>query len=178
MNSLIKKLNNHIPLHFSTPARKSAVAVIIYSDNNRYKLILTERSQNLNNHAGEISFPGGTYDLEDKSLFNTIIRETYEEIGLQLFNKHYIGQLNDIWTLTGYLIQPFVFLIKEPINIRPNPDEINSILNIPITFFEEDKNRLHQIINYKNRQLNSFTYTYEGHTIWGATATILATLFS
>ena len=141
-------------------------------------MILTERSKHLNNHAGEISFPGGTYDFEDCNLFKTALRETKEELNIDLNINEYIGQLNDVWTLTGYLIRPFVFYIDRPIRYTFNSDEIQSVLDIPITFFRDKKNKSYSLITYKKRKWNSYTYNYKGHTIWGATANILNGLFS
>ena len=178
MNQIINKLNTSFPLHFSSPARKSAIAIIIYKENNELKLILTERSNQLKNHAGEISFPGGTYDFEDLNLFGTAIRETKEELNIDLNKNEYIGQLNDVWTLTGYIIRPFVFYINKPISYNYNSDEIQSVLDIPLSFFREKTNKTHSLITYQKRKWNSYIYNYKGHKVWGATANILNSLFS
>lgn len=176
MDDLEQKLKQYTPLHFSSPSRKSSVGIIISKQKHMNMIILTKRNSNLSNHAGEISFPGGTYDAEDGDLFTTCVREIKEELNLDLNRNHCIGQLDDVWTLTGYLIRPFVFIENNVVVNQFNKDEIESVLEVPTSFIASNKN--HQIKYYKNRLWNSYTYNFKGHNIWGATANILNTLAS
>ena len=176
MNDLKEKLNTLIPLHYSTSSRKSSVAIIIMKNKNEHIIYLTKRSKKLSSHPGEISFPGGTYDSQDKNLFNTCTREVMEELNISLTESDCIGQLNDVWTLTGFHIRPFVFYKESIATYKQNSDEIDEVLHIPFTFFEQ--NMSHQLKYYKNRQWNSYSCIYENNLIWGATASILNSLVS
>ena len=114
-HSLIEEnLANYSPLELDSPDLiKSAVLILIKPTYSSYNIIVTERSSRLKHHRGEMSFPGGRLDLKiDKSLQDTALRETYEEIGINQDKIKIIGRLDDLPTLTGFVIRPYIGLIK------------------------------------------------------------------
>jgi len=153
----------------------SSVLVIIYfQKNNTPNIIFTKRSSRLRNHAGEISFPGGRKCINDNSLLDTAIRETYEEIGLLIDKKNIVGCLDPTNTYTTKIqIYPFVAILTDlTTSLIPN-EEVDEIIVIPleklIQSVEIDK--VHSNSNHK-----MFKFSVGEHLIWGATARILKNL--
>ncbi len=163
--------------------KKSAILILIHSTNNERKIILTARSSKLKNHSGEICFPGGVYDsILDETLKDTALRETEEEIGILRSKIEIIGKLEDVPTLSKYIISPFIGKIKnfQSEDFLLNFDEVKQIIQIPIKYLYEKKIFTETIIkrNEKKIYLLSFDYinpnTHEKHHIWGATAHIIS----
>ena len=147
----------------------AAVMIIIFG--REPMILMTERPATMNHHAGEISFPGGTWEKKDGDLLGTAIRETQEELGLEISKTMVIGQLMPVTTLnSGFRIIPFITILDTLPNIVPN-SEIASILEIPLfsllKTIEDDRDPLHKSI------LEMYTFKFENHLIWGASARIL-----
>ncbi len=150
-------------------SKLAAVMIIIFG--NEPMLLMTERSKTMNHHAGEISFPGGTWEKEDGDLLGTAIREAREELGIEISRSMIIGQLKPVTTLnSGFTITPFIVMLDELPSIVPN-SEIESVLRIPLFSFlktlEDDKDPSHKSI------LEMYTFKFQDHLIWGASARIL-----
>ncbi len=148
----------------------SAVLLIIHFRNGEPYVILTKRSGELKNHAGQISCPGGTFSDSDKDLKHTAIRETFEEIGLNVNEKDIIGCLHSVHTLTSnFTIVPYVAIIKSIGHLKPNKKEIDAIFDAPLlellTTMAPDLEHTGFGEIYK--------FEYDGNVIWGATARIL-----
>ena len=147
----------------------AAVLVVIYGS--EPTIIMTERPKTMNLHAGEISFPGGTWKQDDNDLLTTAMRETKEEIDLNISRQQIIGQLRSVTTLnSGFTITPFVSIASDIPKLVPN-SEIEEILHIPMfplfKTIEEDKDPLHKSIQ------EMYTFRYSDKIIWGASARIL-----
>ena len=154
--------------------RKAAILFILYNRGNGYFTLLTRRSSNLPYHPAQISFPGGAYDPGDNSLIETAIREVYEEIGLRIAPSQILGELDDIKTLTSrFIISPFLAFINYPFVLDINKNEIEEIIELPLSFIMNRNNlkRGKWMINDKEEE--SIYYVYADHLIWGATARIL-----
>ena len=161
----------------------AAVLVPIIANNKDYKILLTHRSKKLEDHAGQISFPGGRIDSHDKSPKSTALRETYEEIGIKESSVEILGHLDAYATATGFRILPIVSIIKGDFVININPIEVESIFYLPMKFLMNPKNHKKEIGTYK-RQSTSYkieyeynVIPYENHHIWGATAAMLINLY-
>lgn len=147
----------------------SAVLIIIYGE--IPTIIMTERPKTMNHHAGEISFPGGTWKTNDHDLLSTAIRETNEELGVEIDRESIIGQLKTVTTLnSGFKIMPFVTIMDDMPEIQPN-SETESVLKIPLIPL------LHTMTddtdpNHKSIQ-EMFIFTFQNHVIWGASARML-----
>lgn len=149
----------------------SAVLIPTFEEQGELHLLLTKRSQKVLHHKGQICFPGGVKETIDSSLWHTALRETHEEIGLAPQFVYHIDQLNPVYTITGFMIQPFLaFMTKLP-RLSPNDFEIDKILKIPlkhliqIEYFEEH--------SAAGQTIKMPCYPFEGEKVWGATARII-----
>jgi len=152
----------------------SAVLVPIYCKQGEYYILFTKRTGKVKAHKGQISFPGGAYQDGDRALVDTALRECAEEIGLTADKIEVLGELDDNITLsTDYVISPFVAIIPWPHSLKVNQQEIEEIIEVPISALL-DKNSLRQgteIVDGK--AVTIYFYHYQGKVIWGATARIL-----
>ena len=156
--------------------RNSAVLVPLVEKSNGTEIMLTIRSNDLPSHAGQISFPGGKVDAEDKNPVDTAYREAFEEIGLSEKHIKRLGYLDITTTGTNYMILPVVGLIDIDFLPKINRNEVEDIIYLPLEFIEH-KNNLKYVDKEFNGTLKSFyLYQYKEYSIWGATARILKTL--
>ena len=147
----------------------ASVLIIIYGKNPF--VIMTKKASNLKVHAGEIAFPGGKWCENDQDLLETAIRETKEELCLDVSREHVIGQLDSVITLNSrYRITPFIAILDTVPSLTAN-SEVESILHIPLAPFlntmDEDDLPEHRSIN------EMYTFTFENYNIWGASARML-----
>jgi 8-oxo-dGTP pyrophosphatase MutT (NUDIX family) len=144
--------------------RASAVLIPICRSNGNYCVLFTERSDEVLFHKGQVCFPGGTRESRDSTLLQTALRESEEEIGLRAEDVEILGELDDIPTFTSnYVISPFVALISHPRSLRTDGREVKGTFCVPLSFLMDEG----------NFRQDSYSYEYEGHTIWGATARIV-----
>jgi 8-oxo-dGTP pyrophosphatase MutT (NUDIX family) len=152
----------------------AAVLVPIYYKEGQYYILFTKRAEWLKEHKGQVSFPGGARHQGDRTLADTALRESAEEIGLAPDKVKLLGELDDTPTETSnYVISPFVALIPYPYQFKIAGGEVGEIIEAPISVLL-DKYRLHQkkaVLG--GRAVNFYVYKYEGRVIWGATAKIL-----
>jgi 8-oxo-dGTP pyrophosphatase MutT (NUDIX family) len=155
-------------------AVKAAVLIPLYEEGGRLHAVFTKRPADMRRHAGEISFPGGRMD-DDEDLRDTALREAEEEIGLAREQVQVVGALPPTGTIvTNYAVYPFVGLTGSGNVFRPNPMEVDQVVELA----------LHDLIDGFERKrlirrgvpIKTDTYTVGGHLIWGATARILGTL--
>ncbi len=152
----------------------AAVLVPLFAHDGRCYVLLTKRSQQVEHHKGEISFPGGKFDESDKDYLSCALRETCEEVGIKPSHVKLLGELDDFYTVaTGYLVVPFVGIIPYPYDFRPSKREIADLLEVPLEVFFDSSNRAEYTLNYEGKEIDVVSYTWEGHNIWGATARIL-----
>ncbi len=139
------------------------------------KLILTKRTTKLKNHAGEISFPGGSFDeSHDNSIIETAMREAYEEIGLPKKSSDIIGFVPPQISLgTGFIVTPVIALIANDFKPIANEDEVEEIFHVPIDFFIDRENLRHEHKIYDQIRWSVYSYTYKQYYIWGLTAQII-----
>ena len=142
-------------------------------------LLLTHRAAHLNNHAGQISFPGGRVEATDASSVETAMREAQEEIGLDRQHVEVIGSLPQYCTATGYDVSPVIALIQPPFSLTPDSFEVASIFEVPLSFLMDAKNHQRRSLELPNGAGTRTFYAipYQQHFIWGATAGILRNLF-
>ncbi len=149
--------------------RLASVLVVIYGKDP--VVVMTEKPKHMKFHAGEISFPGGKLDSDDSDLLHTALRETSEEIGLEITRDQIIGQLEPVITLnSGFLILPFVAVVDTIPPLLANA-EVEKIFHIPLETFlktmAHDPDPAHNIIQ------EMFTFEYQDQIVWGASARIL-----
>jgi len=102
----------------------AAVMVLIYLKDGLYCILLNKRTDLVEHHKGEMSFPGGRKDEEDRTLLETALRETHEEMGVRPQDVEVLGRLNDTPTSSGFLITPFVGTIPYPYEFSPSDEEV------------------------------------------------------
>ena len=156
--------------------RNSAVLVPLVEKSNGTKIILTIRSNDLPSHAGQISFPGGKVDAEDKNPVETAYREAFEEIGLSEKHIKRLGYLDVTTTGTNYMILPVVGLIDIDFLPKINRNEVEDIIYLPLEFIEHKNNLKYVDKEFNGTRKSFYLYQYKEYSIWGATARILKTL--
>ena len=154
---------------------EAAVLVPFYGLGDDPGLIFTERRADLRRHAGEISFPGGRRDHPGESLLATALREAEEEIALDPSAVEVVGALPPIGTfVTNYKVHPFVGLIGDRQELRPNPAEVESILHLRLDTLRESF-EMRRLVR-RGVPFRTPTFEVERQMIWGATARILEEL--
>lgn len=155
------------------PFSHAAVLVPLFQKDGDCHLLFTKRSEEVKYHKGEISFPGGVVDEEDRELIHTALREADEEIGLKESDVQIIGVLDDIVTITEFIVTPIVGLFSYPYPFKISEVEIAELIEVPLaSLLEEDSFSEREIFRGGQREV-VFAYQYERHVIWGATARIL-----
>ena len=157
------------------PLKAAAVLVPIIDRPQGAHILLTRRTDHLHDHAGQISFPGGVYQEGDGTLADTALRECAEEVGLASGEVEILGELDDVATLTSnYIISPFVAFIPWPYQFKVNEEEIDELVEIPISVLLDRNSRHEETRTINGKAVASYSYHYQGKVIWGATATILS----
>lgn len=157
----------------------SAVLIPVFKHNGQYYIVFIKRTNKVKTHKGQISFPGGMRDKGDKTLLDTALRESVEEIGLRQEDAAIIGELDDeITTTSNYIVTPFIALIPWPYKFTPNKEEVAKIISVPITALLDKANRKPETETLNGKKIESFNYYYQGTKIWGATARILNKLLA
>jgi len=156
-------------------------SIIPYEDK-PYDLILIHRSNLGTRHRGEMSFPGGKFEGDkDKTVKDTALRETGEEIGVSREKIKIIGCLDDFPTMTKYIITPFVAVINKSQQLIREEREVQRILKIPIDFFTSKTQFREQAIDVDGNKFPVFYFNYfdkdngQKYTVWGATAHMIVT---
>ena len=155
---------------------EAAVLIPIVERNNGLKIILTKRSNNLKQHPGQVSFPGGKSEKTDKSLVATALRETKEEIGINNKNVEILGQLSKHVTITGFKITPFIGKIRTGFSTKIQTSEVSEIFEVPLSYLSNPKNFRVESVKWKGKKRFFYSIPYGPYYIWGATARILKNL--
>ena len=151
----------------------AAVLLLLYAKEGAYHVLLNKRSELVEHHKGEISFPGGARDPEDRDFLDTALRETEEEMGVSRGDVTILGELDDIVTRSNFGVRVFVGTIPYPYPFKPSQDEIAEVLEVPLSVLQDPSN-LRQDARWVDNQLTtSYAYACGEHLVFGATATIL-----
>lgn len=153
--------------------KPAAVLVPIFFKDGDYHLLFTKRTEHLRQHAGQISFPGGRRDPQDQDLLETALRESEEEIGLARSDVQVLGELDDMMTVTQYRITPYVGVIPYPYQYRVNADEIDRLLEIPLSKLSDPTILQIQYREFFRDKIPVYYYHVGADSIWGATARIV-----
>lgn len=142
-------------------------------------LLLTQRTAHLNDHAGQVSLPGGRVERTDTSAIDTALRETEEEVGLHRRHVEVVGTLPDYVTGTGYRVTPVVSLVQPPFELRADPFEVAEIFEVPLAFLMDGMNHQRRTIDLPGGlgRRTFYAMPYQRFFIWGATAGMLRNLF-
>ena len=130
---------------------------------------MPRRAMHLKYHAGEVRFPGGVFEEQDDDLLATALRETDEELAIQVESEDVLGQLPVVSTRLGFEITPFVSVLPSAPKYEPAENEVGEVLEIPFT----------SLLSTQQRDVGSnpseegVMYWFGHHRIWGASAKIL-----
>lgn len=166
------KLQNQYPLVREKVAegpRIASVMVVLFIHNSKICVLMTRRSKHLRIHPGEMAFPGGRYEEEDGDLLSTALRETNEEVGIELNETLISATLPIVRTLTGYIITPYVTILPARPRIGEFSDEVEEVFEIPLVTLLSTQKRNTE---YK-AEGNMYVFWYGTNRIWGASAKIL-----
>ena len=152
----------------------SAVLLPVYERGDDLHLVFIKRTETVNYHKGQISFPGGRYQPEDGSMLDTALRESWEEIGLVPGDTQFLGELDDIATYTtNFVISPYVAAIPYPYHFRPSPEEVEEVIEVPLTVLLNKANYTEEEVYLGDQMIVQHFYRHGDRVIYGATARIL-----
>lgn len=171
--------NEHLLYQRSASPIPASVLIPIVARDQGMTLLLTQRTAHLNDHAGQVSLPGGRLDEADASPIETALRETEEEVGLHRRHVEVLGTLPDYFTGTGFRVTPVVSLVRPPFDLRADPFEVAEIFEVPLAFLMDGANHQRRTIELPNGagRRTFYAMPYERFFIWGATASMLRNLF-
>ena len=151
----------------------SAVMVLLYPKDGEYCILLNKRSEQVEHHKGEISFPGGARDSEDRDSLETALRETEEEMGINRDDITVIGEMDEVVTRSNFLMNVFTGTIKYPYPFKPSAIEIAEVLEFPVSALIDPANRRTETRWDDGHPVTSYSYVHQEHVVFGATARIL-----
>ena len=151
----------------------SAVMVLLYPKGGEYCILLNKRSDRVEHHKGEISFPGGARDPEDRDSLETALRETEEEMGINRDDITVIGEMDEVVTRSNFLMNVFTGTIKYPYPFKPSAIEIAEVLEFPVSALIDPANRRTETRWDDGHPATSYSYVHQEHVVFGATARIL-----
>ena len=155
----------------------AAVLVPIVMRGDGPTVLFTQRTAHLNDHAGQISFPGGSSERADASPFETALRETEEEIGLARAHVEIIGRLPDYPTVTGFNVTPVVALVTPPFELVLDDFEVAEAFEVPLSFLMDPAHHQRHIVHLADGSRTFTSMPYGRYFIWGATAAMLRNLY-
>jgi 8-oxo-dGTP pyrophosphatase MutT (NUDIX family) len=154
------------------PGRDAAVLLMLFERDGEPWLVFTKRTEHVQHHKGEISFPGGARDDDDPDIERTAVRETVEELGVDPEAIRVVGRLDEIPTyVTGYNVMPFVAVVPEQHSYRPSDAEIDEVIELPVDELARVGRR--DVIIRSGFPIETNVFETRGHFIWGLTGAIL-----
>ena len=156
--------------------QRAAVLVPIEFRSAGPELLFTRRTETVETHKGQVSFPGGAVDKEDAGPVQTALREMEEEVGIDAQWVDVLGLLDDMETPTGFVITPVVGELRSGASILPNASEVAEVFRVPLGFFDDPRNGRKEFRMVRGIAREVWHYEAGAHTIWGATAAIVRSL--
>lgn len=162
----------------AVPARLTSAAVLVpvIDRPEGLTVLFTQRTAHLNDHAGQVSFPGGRCEVTDASPVFTALRETEEEIGLDPGSVEILGILPEYRTGTGFSVTPVVGLVHPPLDLDLDSFEVAEVFETPLVFLLDPANHQRHSMEIGGVLRHYYAMPYEGYFIWGATAGMLVSL--
>lgn len=159
-------------------ARPAAVLVPLYWADGEWHALFTERTHTVEDHKGQVAFPGGRADATDGTPVETALREAEEEIGLKRGDVTLLGQLDDLLTVTQYRVTPIVGTFPWPYPFVLSTAELSEVFGVPLRWLANPANREIKAIDHAllRRKVNVYYFHYQNHVIWGVTGKIVANL--
>ena len=139
-------------------------------------VLLTQRTAHLNDHAGQVSFPGGRHDKIDSNEVETALREADEEVGLDRTQIEVIGVMPDFWTSSRFRITPVVGLVTPPLNLKLDDFEVADVFEPPLAFLLDQANWRRDSLERDGQRREYWAMPWQGRYIWGVTAGMIVNL--
>lgn len=162
-------------------ARLAAVLIPIFKEEHRWKILFTRRTDHLESHQGQVSFPGGAVEEQDPSPEEAALRETQEEIGITAEKIEILGRLDSLLTVTQFQIVPIVGLIQWPLELKINTMEVARVFSVPLGWLADRDNLEVRTRQFRpgDRPIDVYYFKpYQDEVIWGATARLTLNLLS
>ena len=182
LKDIITAVESHVPRELPERLRlrlmPSAVVIPLYERDGEVYVMLTERTETVSHHKGQISFPGGRRDPEDRDLAVTALREFEEEMGLPRRLLRLAGRLDEQAVISNDRIAPFLGVLEWPFETAHNGNEIARVLHLRLSDFLRPE--LHRLTRneFEGRIWPIHYFDIDGHTVWGATGRIMADLLN
>lgn len=139
-------------------------------------VILTVRNDAMRKHAGQVAFPGGRIDPEDEGPIAAALREAEEEIGLPPSLVEVIGTADRYRTITGYEVTPVIGLIPDNVSLKPQPDEVAAIFEVPLHHLLRAEHQIVRTVEWRGQDRTYYEIEWADRRIWGATAAMIVNL--
>jgi len=156
--------------------RKTAAVLVPLLDMEEPEIVLTRRADHLPQHPGQVSFPGGAAEEGDSSAVQTALREAFEEIGLPPEVTTPIGFLDRMDTVSDFRVLPVVALVKPPVFWRPDKREVAEVFTVPLSVLLDEQQFVARRVQRDGLEYTIWSLQYQGHNIWGATASMILNL--
>ena len=151
----------------------AAVLIPLLVKDREWHVVVTQRTQAVEHHKGQISFPGGACEAEDTGQLATALRETFEEIGVPPAMVEILGALDDFATVTSFAVTPYVGIIPHPYAYDISQQEVAQVLEVPLSFLCDPDNLRTEKRTHEGQEYEVLFWDYGPYTIWGATARVL-----
>ncbi len=155
--------------------RESGVLLLLYPKNEIPHFVLMKRSPKLRTHSGQISLPGGKKEPTDPSFYDTAVRETNEELGVEKSEIEFLGELTPLFIpISNFMVYPYVAFAKKELVFQPNHKEVEAILEVPISRLLDERTITQESWEKKGKSYTRPFFAIEGQKVWGATAMIIS----
>lgn len=161
---------------FANAKKDAAVLIGIVEREEGANLILTKRTEQLSSHSGQVAFPGGKIDADDASPEDAALREAWEEIGLDRNEVEIPGRMPDYYSGSGFKIAPVIGFVKPGADFEINPDEVEYMFEVPLSFLMNQDNHIEGNREFAGRTRYYLEMPYGKHFIWGVTAGMIRAL--
>lgn len=159
--------------------RNAAVLVPLIAASDGWQVLFTRRTDAVADHKGQVSFPGGAVEAEDLGPAETATREAWEEIGLPRGKTRICGYLDNMLTISGFLVTPVIGVIPWPFEMRLSENEVSRAFTIPLDWLADEKNYRYEFYDDEDPSMSRNVIYYElfdGELVWGLTAMIVLDL--
>jgi 8-oxo-dGTP pyrophosphatase MutT (NUDIX family) len=178
---VIASMDGYAGLYEHITLKCAAVLIPFVCLKEAWHLVLTRRTETVEHHKGQVSFPGGRCEADESRPERTALREAYEEIGLDPQSVRILGRMNDSLTITHYQVTPVVGVIPWPFQVRLQPAEVDRIFTIPLLWLADPANWDEQPVSPPGAS-HPFPvlkyHPYDGEILWGASARITHNLLA
>jgi 8-oxo-dGTP pyrophosphatase MutT (NUDIX family) len=156
---------------------RAAVLVPIIKREPQASMLLTQRNTGLSSHAGQVAFPGGKFDHDDRDATACALREAFEETGLAAHFVRPIGYLDPYHTRTGFRVIPVVALVETGFELSPAPQEVDAVFEVPLAFLMDPRHHRRETRTWQGSERHFYAMPWGERYIWGATAGMIRNLY-